>query len=184
MPDNQTSDTTRADIARANGAKSKGPKTPEGKAISSRNALRHGLRSRKAVLPHKSDPSYRAILRSYVAQFQPQTSVELDLVAVMAVARWRLGRLLSIETHMLANHLAKYRDRIASYVENPDSEKSIALAFASLSSGSSLSRVPRHEGSLHRSFNRAFKQLQTLRAQPIKNMNQRTQALDDLNPSS
>ncbi len=184
MSNDTISNTTRADIARANGAKSKGPKTPEGKAISSRNALRHGLRSRQAVLPRKSDPSYRAILRSYVEQFQPQTSVELDLVAVMAVARWRLGRLLSIETHMRANHLAKYRDRIASYVENPDNEKSIAWAFASLSSGSSLSRVPRYEGSLNRSFNRAFKQLQDLRSRPTKNMNQRTQVSDDLNPSS
>ena len=44
---------TKRQIAanRRNARKSAGPKTPQGKATASMNALRHGLRARKVVIP-------------------------------------------------------------------------------------------------------------------------------------
>jgi hypothetical protein len=52
----------RAEASRRNGAKSCGPKTPEGKARSAQNALKHGLRSQKhIVLPGESATEFEAL---------------------------------------------------------------------------------------------------------------------------
>ena len=48
----------RAETARANGAKSQGPKTEEGKAVSSQNATKHGLRSKNIVLKDEDPQEY------------------------------------------------------------------------------------------------------------------------------
>ena len=78
--------------ARANGAKSRGPATPEGRAKSSRNSLRHGLSAKSVLLPAESHEQFQLLLDAHIQQFQPANPVEMDLVEAMAVARWRLRR--------------------------------------------------------------------------------------------
>ena len=77
--------------ARANGAKSHGPATPEGRAKSSRNSLRHGLSAKSVLLPAESHEQFQLLLDAHIQQFQPANPVEMDLVEAMAVARWRLS---------------------------------------------------------------------------------------------
>ena len=52
----------RAEASRRNGAKSCGPKTPEGKARSAQNALKHGFRAQKhMVLPGEDAAEFAAL---------------------------------------------------------------------------------------------------------------------------
>ena len=59
------------DAARRNGAKSHGPKTPEGKAISSMNALRHGLTAQAILLTNENSEAFQTLAAAYYEKFQP-----------------------------------------------------------------------------------------------------------------
>jgi len=56
----RTAMTTAARVGakRKNSLKSTGPKTPEGRATSSKNALRHGLLSREVALPGEDEKAF------------------------------------------------------------------------------------------------------------------------------
>ena len=103
---------TKTETARANGAKSHGPVTPEGRAASSRNSLRHGLSAKSVVLPGESAKDFESLRQSYIDQFQPSSGVQMDLVEAMAVARWRLRRLYAIETNLFDTELARSAEDI------------------------------------------------------------------------
>ena len=80
------------DAARRNGAKSNGPKTPEGKAISSANSLRHGMTAKAILLTNENPEAYARLAATYYEKFQPADDVECDLVDEMVVAKWRQRR--------------------------------------------------------------------------------------------
>jgi len=69
-----------------------GPRTAEGKAASSMNAMSHGLTSRMAVLPGEDPAQFQHLRRSLLKEHQPATPTEKLLVEEMAQAHWRLDR--------------------------------------------------------------------------------------------
>lgn len=77
---------------RLNAQKSTGPRTPEGKAASARNALKHGLCARKLVIDEEEGPEFEALRADYFARFQPQGLAEARLVDRMAQIAWRRER--------------------------------------------------------------------------------------------
>ena len=150
----------KSETARANGAQSHGPSTPEGRARSSRNSLRHGLRARSLLLPGESARQFQLLLDDYIAQFQPQGPIENELVQTMVIARWRLNRILEIESNLFRNHLSRH----AEYRPDIDQPSRIADAFNNFSVSKGLGLALRYEGALNRSYDNALKHLRQLQA--------------------
>ena len=153
--------------SKRNGARSQGPVSPAGKSIVARNALRHGLTSKKVVLPGESPAAFRELLAAYHDHFQPQTALEAELVHTMAIARWRLRRLTTVETHMYSTHAHMYQKSIADHLPDYNDDERNAWVFRHLGNNSpALGLLVRYEATLSRSHDRALKQLQELRNKP------------------
>jgi hypothetical protein len=156
----------KSETARINGAKSRGPSTPEGRAKSSRNSLRHGLSAKSIVLPNEDSGEYEQLLDAHIDQFHPRTDVEMELVEAMAVARWRLRRIRTIETNLFTTELDRYQEDLESEPEYKTADDRLAYVFKKLADNSqSLAMLVRYEATLNRSYDRAFKQLQMLQRQ-------------------
>ena len=76
-------------ITDAPAPKKRGPKTPEGKARSSMNALKHGLRARSfGILPEEGQAEWAQHVQDLRQGYGPVDAAEEKLVAAIAVAMW------------------------------------------------------------------------------------------------
>lgn len=77
-----------------------GPRTEEGKAVSSRNALKHGLTAMKAE--NAIDPELRAqyegMRQQYLDEFRPEGAIENTLMDLVVLAAWQLYKIRAMET--------------------------------------------------------------------------------------
>ena len=92
----------RAAASRANGAKSRGPKTAEGKARVSQNALKHGMCAKKfLLLPDDSRAEFAALESALLEELRPEGVVETLLARRLIAAAWRLARADRLEFELL-----------------------------------------------------------------------------------
>jgi hypothetical protein len=151
--------------AQVNGAKAAGTKSPAGLQISSKNAIRHGLTSKTLVLSNESQAIFEQLRDSYIAKFQPQDDVEMDLVHEMVAALWRLRRMRGIETALFDLEMDRQEEDIEKDFSHIDEPTRTAVAYTSLANNSNtLSLYLRYESTFRRSFDRALANLLHLRA--------------------
>ena len=150
-----------------NSRHSTGPTTPEGLAASSKNALKHGLRSRSVLLPEEDPDVFRELIASLHIEHRPVGAHEEYLVRHMAVSQWRMDRLQRIEAGLLASRLQTIREYEADS-EDEDAEaeappepgqeyletsRQLGAAFYDDSRGvDSFSKLCRYEATIRRSF--------------------------------
>src|SRR5262245_10103296 len=92
----------RAAASRANGARSRGPRTEDGKARASQNALRHGMCAKKfLLLPDDSCAEFAALEGALLEELRPEGPLETLLARRLIAAAWRLARADRLEFEML-----------------------------------------------------------------------------------
>ena len=148
----------RSQAARANGARSRGPVTPEGKAISSRNALRHGLLANIVVLSNEDAKTFEGVFQMLIERFSPVDDIELSAIEEMAAAHWRMRRVMSMERALLD----------AAILKNPGvgAAEELAAAFSDPATQATLALLQRYEARFQYMYNRALRTLALLRKLP------------------
>ena len=85
----------------ANAQSSTGPRTPEGKAASATNAIKHGFFSKHAVLLNEEEHrQFESLRNSYVYAFNPANIVEVALLDQLVLAAWNIERANRLEAEL------------------------------------------------------------------------------------
>ena len=87
----------------ANAQHSAGPKSTEGKAKVSTNAVKTALTGRTVLLPFDDTDAYQSLLNDYVKTFQPFGPIETGLVQSLVDTAWRLERIPGLEYALIEN---------------------------------------------------------------------------------
>ncbi|MGD0359790.1 MAG: hypothetical protein ABSC93_02910 [Bryobacteraceae bacterium] len=108
------------------------------------NALRHGLRSEKAVLPDENQEDFNRLHAGLQDLYQPQTVAEQDLVEQAVISKWKLVRAEEFESECY--HEAKNADHRAAI----------------------LNQMTQIQTRLERSYFKAYKELERIKASRAK----------------
>jgi len=93
---------------RANARKSTGPRTPEGRARSSLNAVQHGLTARRPVLPNEDRRAFESFARGMRKDLRPAGPVQALLVEEVIDAAWKMRRAADAQQRVVRHALLRY----------------------------------------------------------------------------
>ena len=151
-PQPETPRTNRAAVNRANAKLSTGPSTPEGKARSSMNALRHGLTARAILLPTDDPAANQHHTQGFFDEYQPQGASEQQLVQSLADTAWRLNRVARLEAALFS----------AGATPEEDETRALETQIRALTS------LSMHSHRLSRQFENTLKQLREIQKERRK----------------
>jgi len=142
---------------RENAKKSTGPKTPAGKAASSRNALRHGLYSTDLVLPSEDFEEFKAFARRLNEAYAPRDALEEEVVRDIVMVRVRLRRFERVELELYQTY---------GYYEGENRGEGVAFANDA-TQGNAFSKLAGSRSLARRELSEAVNNLAQLKARNI-----------------
>jgi hypothetical protein len=143
-----------------------GPKTPEGKAKSSQNAVKHGLHtSRMFVLTNETPAAWDEMQKAWTEKLQPRDEAERLVVLDIAHAQWRICRARTIETALLDLEMDEQAPTLAETFTQFDEGTRMACALKALADNSrALDSIHRYETRARRAFKNGLAALEHLRS--------------------
>ena len=153
------------DANRRNAQKSTGPKTPEGKARVSRNALRHGLTAENTVTQGEDENEFNQFQTDFYDHLQPQGPVEAHLVLEVVNASWRLRRMHMLETGVFDLRFMDLEEKMEEDYEGTSDQTRKALIYREDTKGpNTLDKLSRYQARAERSFYKALHELERLQS--------------------
>ena len=150
------------DANRRNAQKSTGPKTPEGKARSRRNGLKHGLTAEACMLADENPEDLLDLLEELREKYDPQDTDEEFLIERMAKARFKYNRVMPLEAGIF--NLRLEVDQAPDFLVKAQGEAA-QRAWAYMrdaNGGNALSKLARYETSLLREYDRSRQELEKM----------------------
>ena len=150
----------RAVVNQANARFSTGPRTSEGKAISSLNAVKTGLTGRTVLLPSDDAEAYRQHIAEYEQELRPVGLRERELVQSLADTSWRLKRIPGLEMALYAQGRVEFEDSFED--KHPDLRASMIDLQTHLKYEKQLRNLQLQESRLQRRYYKETAELRTL----------------------
>jgi len=156
----------------------RGPNTPRGKAASSSNAVKHGLRSGAPVIPElESFDDWEDFRDGIIASYEPEGRLETELAQRIASLLWRMKRAVNYETEMIAHNLDDIPDDLAESAAFAEQfprvharggvtmdKVDVMVSARMLPSGGAMEKVMRYESHLHRHWLQTHHELEAIQA--------------------
>jgi hypothetical protein len=121
---------------RQNAQKSTGPRTPQGKEISSKNATTHALFCSRLLLPSESKRAFHNLRHAYLHRLNPQDLPELHLADRIVSIAWRLKRIQQADHDLHLGQSHHFEDKPGDHENDPDlTEEDLDHSFPPLSPG-------------------------------------------------
>ena len=130
----------------ANAQFSTGPRTEAGKAVSSRNAMTHGLTAKTVLLPGEDPAEYDLLAKGMLTDLNPLDTHEGALAQELVDLQWRLRRIPALEARFLS-------------AEPPDTK--------------GLNNISLHAARMKRQYSATLKEFQHLHEANCKDWNNR-----------
>ncbi len=147
---------------RANALKSTGPRTAEGKARSSLNALRHGITGQVSIMTEEDRVAHDRFFHEIIDSLEPVGPLELQLASFISEDFWRLQRIRAVENDVFA--LGCFSDAADIDVAHPEIHTSLTRAQTFLDHSKEIERLTLYEQRINRSVEKNRQQLDELQA--------------------